>query len=161
MSGLSRARKHLLNFKHVLKTRGSLVLPGSFPPRFVCRGSRAGKQREPRVGQTGLTPPQDLWEGKGPAFFSVINKEKTRNLLKALVEAFPLLVPSLMGSFAAKFQCDLHCRYRFLGGLEGPILLVISCAWSGPNTPLKAPLRGCRRHPGWESLLPPACSKVW
>ena len=138
MSGLSRARKRLLNVKHALNTHGSLVLPGSFPPQFVCRGSRAGTRREPRVGQTGLTPLQDLWEGKGPAFFSVINNEKTRNLLKALVEAFPLPVPSLTGSFAAKFQRDLRRRYRFLGGLEGPILLVVSCAWSGPNPALTA-----------------------
>lgn len=157
MSELSRARKCLLNFKHALNTHGSLVLPGGFPPRFVRRGSGAGKRREPRVGQTGLTPPQDLWEGKGPAFFSVINKEKTRNLLKALVEAFPLPVPSLTGSFAAKFQRDLRRRYRFLGGLEGPILLVVSCAWSGPNPPPRRPhLSGCRRHADWESLLPPA-----
>lgn len=34
MSGLIRARKHLLNFEHVLNTRGSLVLPASFPPRL-------------------------------------------------------------------------------------------------------------------------------
>lgn len=73
----------------------------------------------------------------------MINKEKTRNLLEAAVEAFPLPVPSLTGSFAAEFQRDLHCRYRFLGGLEGPILFMVPCARSRPN-PTLTPRR--QRH---------------
>lgn len=84
----------------------------------------------------------------------MINKEETRNLLKALVEAFPFPVPSLTGSFAAKFQCDLCCRYRFLRGLENPILLMVSCAWRGPNPALTATSQWLQETPRLGKSLP-------
>lgn len=143
---LNEARKHLPDFKCVLST---LQEPGAagtpvFLPSLSTGGAEQGGS-EPRVQQRAQ---QDLWEEKGPAFFSVINKEKTRNLLEAPVEAFPLSVSGLMGSFQAKFQHDRCCRYHFLGGshpARGPL-------WF-PSPPMD---RGQRRHPGWKifSLCP-------
>lgn len=60
----------------------------------------------------------------------------------------------MTGSFAAKFQCDLCCRYRFLRGLENPILLMVSCAWRGPNPALTATSQWLQETPRLGKSLP-------
>lgn len=91
MPGLNEAWKHLLSIKCVLSTpqepRAAHSSAGT--PFFLPNSSPVGAERGGSEPSVRPTLQQDLWEGKGPAFFPVINKEKTRNLLRAPMEAFP------------------------------------------------------------------------
>lgn len=91
MPWLNEAWKHLLSIKCVLSTpqepRAAHSSAGT--PFFLPSSSPVGAERGGSEPSVRPTLQQDLWQGKGPAFLPVINKEKTRNLLKAPMEAFP------------------------------------------------------------------------